>query len=422
MRICPKCGFEIDNDSALYCKKCGSKLPAIKAQQSFNHDYFGMSQEDLDLHWCYPNLVNHIYRICTKYNIKRKRIQDILSMRRAESIETLIQKFNDVFELLAYDFYNGRDFPPNWYQHEYWGNLFTNHVEDLYQCLNENIVRWFEKQEKPTIEQCTSCIVNLRECSNKKGMQNSILSVAGENVASDIDHLIRLRERYHYMRLGFYQKTRMNSQFDSDSFRKKYIDLSNTMAASGHVFDVIEKAFAKEYAIDYAALHDSYNQQEEKEEKAQYIEHPNTMAACGHVLEEKEEEQEIEQEKKGSKTKTLVWTIILIVANVVNFFVLLTSQYMNLRDLLLFYSMSVGPGLIFLFIHYALKHKKEDVTLSENETKWMDTSLIGALTFFVLPIIMPILGEIKDSIGGIGLIIVLGLLGGIPSLLLRGKL
>lgn len=30
MRICPKCGFQIENDRAKFCKKCGSPLPAIE--------------------------------------------------------------------------------------------------------------------------------------------------------------------------------------------------------------------------------------------------------------------------------------------------------------------------------------------------------------------------------------------------------
>lgn len=30
MRICPKCGFKIENDEAKFCKKCGSLLPAIE--------------------------------------------------------------------------------------------------------------------------------------------------------------------------------------------------------------------------------------------------------------------------------------------------------------------------------------------------------------------------------------------------------
>ena len=29
MRICPKCGFKIENDEAKFCKKCGSSLPAF---------------------------------------------------------------------------------------------------------------------------------------------------------------------------------------------------------------------------------------------------------------------------------------------------------------------------------------------------------------------------------------------------------
>lgn len=30
MRICPKCGFKIENDEAKFCKKCGSRLPEIE--------------------------------------------------------------------------------------------------------------------------------------------------------------------------------------------------------------------------------------------------------------------------------------------------------------------------------------------------------------------------------------------------------
>ena len=33
MRICPKCGFRIENDNALFCRKCGSKLPQIEPEE-----------------------------------------------------------------------------------------------------------------------------------------------------------------------------------------------------------------------------------------------------------------------------------------------------------------------------------------------------------------------------------------------------
>ena len=30
MRICPKCGFKIENDNALFCRKCGTQLPVVE--------------------------------------------------------------------------------------------------------------------------------------------------------------------------------------------------------------------------------------------------------------------------------------------------------------------------------------------------------------------------------------------------------
>ena len=30
MRICPKCGFRIENDNALFCRKCGTQLPVVE--------------------------------------------------------------------------------------------------------------------------------------------------------------------------------------------------------------------------------------------------------------------------------------------------------------------------------------------------------------------------------------------------------
>ena len=34
MRICPKCGFQIENDNALFCRKCGTKLPQIATDET----------------------------------------------------------------------------------------------------------------------------------------------------------------------------------------------------------------------------------------------------------------------------------------------------------------------------------------------------------------------------------------------------
>jgi RNA polymerase subunit RPABC4/transcription elongation factor Spt4 len=34
MRTCPKCNLIIDNDSAKFCRKCGTKLPDIQPIES----------------------------------------------------------------------------------------------------------------------------------------------------------------------------------------------------------------------------------------------------------------------------------------------------------------------------------------------------------------------------------------------------
>lgn len=34
MRICPKCHYESDNDKALFCRKCGTRLPEIESEEN----------------------------------------------------------------------------------------------------------------------------------------------------------------------------------------------------------------------------------------------------------------------------------------------------------------------------------------------------------------------------------------------------
>lgn len=46
MRKCPDCGFDIINDNAIYCKRCGAKLPTSECQTNEDNNDMDMSSND----------------------------------------------------------------------------------------------------------------------------------------------------------------------------------------------------------------------------------------------------------------------------------------------------------------------------------------------------------------------------------------
>lgn len=46
MRKCPDCGFDIINDNAKYCKRCGAKLPTSECQPDEDNNDMDMSSND----------------------------------------------------------------------------------------------------------------------------------------------------------------------------------------------------------------------------------------------------------------------------------------------------------------------------------------------------------------------------------------
>lgn len=46
MRKCPDCGFDIINDNAIYCKRCGAKLPTSECQTNEDNNDIDMSSND----------------------------------------------------------------------------------------------------------------------------------------------------------------------------------------------------------------------------------------------------------------------------------------------------------------------------------------------------------------------------------------
>lgn len=213
----------------------------------------------------YKNLLDHIESGCQQINESRDFVEYLLSMEQAESIDELTKILNNVIKLLAVIFYGRKILPNDWYLYDCWGRVPANHVRELFNFYNDNILLWYKRQENPTIEQCTSCIVNLRHSSNTTIIQDEILELAGDNKAENIDFKINVRDGHYETRIkidkaGLY----------SHNYLKIYKSRSMILGNCGHIFDSIEIAFGKKYDLNYDNLIADFKnivEQEQKEEE-----------------------------------------------------------------------------------------------------------------------------------------------------------
>ena len=235
----------------------------------------------------YGKLLTHIENGCQQLKEERDYVGYLLSMERAESIEKLIKIYNNIFKLLAYIFYGNLNFPYYWYHPETWGKDNCALAEDLNCFLNENILKWYQRQGIATEQQGYLCLSNLRESENAEDIQNQILERYArfhKDEDEKISPLLPIIQSHYSQLKQIATKSIKTGMFDS------YISCSKVLAGHGRIFDVVETQFGEDYKISYEGLAKQYKKEIE-------------LAA----------KKKLSETKKKDKTKSILTLLILVI-------------------------------------------------------------------------------------------------------------
>lgn len=207
----------------------------------------------------YKYLFEYIENGCQKIGEKRDFVKYLHSMEQSDSMEQLMSIYNNIFKLLAVIFFGTNKMPSKWYQPKTWGHNKGYLVEELNCFLNENILKWFQRQENKTYKQFTLCLSNLRDSDNTVRIKDQLLQYSG--YASSLSQIVKK----HF---SIRQKIELgNLDVIQNEYKKLYIKISKNLAGHGRIFDVAEVAFGEEYGISYDGLAEEYKKDIEEEEK-----------------------------------------------------------------------------------------------------------------------------------------------------------
>ncbi len=219
-----------------------------------------MARHDVEAdcsHNPYKHLFEYIENGCQKVDEKRDFVKYLHSMEQADSMEQLISIYNNIFKLLAVIFFGTNKMPRSWYQPKTWGHNKGDLVEELNCFLNENILKWFQRQDNATLELCNLCLSNLRDCENTVTIKDQLLQYSGY-----VSSLSRIVKRHFSIR----QKIELSYPYENE-YKNLYITISKNLAGHGRIFDVAEVAFGEEYGISYDGLAEEYKKEVEEEKK-----------------------------------------------------------------------------------------------------------------------------------------------------------
>lgn len=200
----------------------------------------------------YGRMLSYIERRCTELGDDKKYIEYILSMENAESIERLIKMYGSCYKVLAYLFFGTKKLPYAWYNTETWGYNNGWLIDELNYCLNENILKWYKRQEDVTDEQALKCIVNLRNAKNTDAVQSCILVNSTPQVDNGIRHFTHVRNNFYKLR------NKMFKGISASWEKGYYISYLRYLAFHGHILDVSEMAFCRDGRIKYDNLIEEY--------------------------------------------------------------------------------------------------------------------------------------------------------------------
>ncbi|MBO7265322.1 MAG: zinc ribbon domain-containing protein [Alistipes sp.] len=94
MRTCPRCNLSIDNDSAKFCRKCGTKLPDIQPIESYGPEIVAEPEQEF---YQAPDYSNDIIELQTEeYN-------EVESQSQSDSISFDVEATNDTIQKESLD-------------------------------------------------------------------------------------------------------------------------------------------------------------------------------------------------------------------------------------------------------------------------------------------------------------------------------
>jgi hypothetical protein len=234
----------------------------------------------------YQRLLEYIDKKVQQRGADTDLVEYLLTMEHADSIEELVEIYNNTFKNLAILFFDSESLPYNWYDVRTWGYQKEFILTELNYCFNENLFKWFKKQIEPSKELVKKCIFNLRDNENRIEIDEELIKAIPDN--DDNIEFYSIRNEY----LNLLHNNIKNHDY------KHCIKI---MAGCGRIFDAYEVSYGESTGIVFDKLAEEYN----------------------HYLElKKKKEFERQRKAKEEKRKKIIAYIVSFVFLVI-FFVLL---------------------------------------------------------------------------------------------------
>ena len=176
----------------------------------------------------------------------RKYTDYLLSMGDAESIDGIIEIYNNVFRKIA-DLIFHSALPREWYHVATWNPNDLYLAEELNQCLNENILRLYKAQQDATDSIGLTCLANLREAKNADSIHNELTALIGK--ADDKNHSQiaasrKVLSNYCAHRVLYEKKTHGYALVKAN-----YCEAKSILVRNNFINSIIETCFEEELGI-----------------------------------------------------------------------------------------------------------------------------------------------------------------------------
>lgn len=232
--------------------------------------------------YSYQRLLEYIDKKVQQREVDFDLVQYLLTMEHAKSIEELVEIYNKTFRNLAILFYDSEDLPYNWYDVRTWGYQKEFILTELNCCFNENLLKWFRKQDNPTKELINKCLVNLRDNIN-------LIEIGGEIIKSISDtdfqnSIAPIRNRFF-------------SQLNGRIKKEDFLYCIKCLVGNGRIFDIYEIEKSEAVGVVFDGLAEQYKAEMEQEKKKEVI----------RLQQEKEMEKiRLQQEKRDKITNLII--------------------------------------------------------------------------------------------------------------------
>lgn len=207
----------------------------------------------------YAGLLKYIDEGCKRIGEERDFVQYVISMNEVESIEEMINRYNNIYKLIAVIFFGTNKLPASWYNPKTWGYNHEYLVDELNLCLNKSILGWLKRQENPTTEMCRMCIANLRNNEKYISVENDFRKKYFDKDKS-LSSLLNA-QNYHYYLIRIIQKEGWRYK----NLKEGFVQYAKFLAGNGRIFDIVEISICEENDIASEKLVEQYKKEVELE-------------------------------------------------------------------------------------------------------------------------------------------------------------